>query len=365
MWHVLPQTREEDPTVDLPVTPPVVPMLAVLARELPVGDHVYEPKWDGFRCIAFVDGDEVDLRSRHDRPLGRYFPEVVAALRGLRARLVIDGELIVLGAQGFDFPGLMARLHPTPSRVERLAVETPATFIGFDLLAAGDTDLTGQAFVDRRVELERALSAAGARVLVTPATDDVATARGWLAEYQGGGIDGVVVKRRDLRYAPGKRAMIKVKLERTAECVVAGMRLRLDELAVASLLLGLYDAAGALLHVGVASSFTAARRAQLFEELRPHACALDEHPWAHGFALEGGPMGRLRGAAGKWTPAMPLDWVPLRPEVVGEFGYDQVDGHRFRHPARFLRWRPDRDPSSCRLDQLEVTGPPPQRALAP
>ncbi len=331
-------------------------MLARLARELPRGDYLYEPKWDGFRALAFRDGDDVDIRSRNDRRLARYFPELVDALHGLAdRRFVLDGEIVVVRPDEFDFAAVMARLHPAASRVARLRRETPARFIAFDVLAAGDVDLLGAPFVERRARLEALVASGGPHVLATPLTDDPELATEWLERFAGAGVDGVVAKHRGLTYEPGKRAMVKVKNERTAECVVAGFRWMYERDLPGSLLLGLYDERGALRHVGVATSFTKAARRELARELEALVTSLAGHPWEHGFGLERSPLGRLLGAAGRWDPAeMPLEWVPLRPERVCEVAYDQVDGYRFRHPARFRRWRPDRDARSCTLDQLDV-----------
>lgn len=339
-------------SVALPLRPPVPPMLARLARELPIGpDIVYEPKWDGFRCVAFCAGDDIDLRSRNDRPLSRYFPEVVAALRTLPRPAVIDGELVIADATGADFATLMSRLHPAASRAERLATEHPASFIAFDLLSDGDQVLLDAPQRVRRNRLERLLADAPQALSLTPATSAATTAADWLRASPTSPIDGVVAKDATAPYEPGRRALVKVKLERTADCVVAGARPFRDEAVVGSLLLGLFDE-GALVHVGVASSFTMARRRELVEELAPLTVPLRDHPWRDGFALEGGPMGRLGGAAARWSPDMPQDWVPLRLERVAEVSYTQLDGTRFRHPARFCRWRPDREPASCTVDQL-------------
>ena len=346
----------------LPFGPPLKPMLGRLARELPVGGHLYEPKWDGFRAIAFRDGDAIDVRSRNDRPLARYFPEVVAGLRALDPdRVVLDGEIVLAGT--FDFPKLMGRLHPAKTRSDRLAAEAPAAFVAFDLLAVGDEDLRRTPFAERRARLEEVRVAPP--VHLTPASDDPAVAEAWLERFQGAGIDGVVAKPRDDAYAPGARAIVKVKRERTAECVVAGLRFHAGRPMVGSLLLGLYDDDGALVHVGVTSAFPERRRVELLEELRPLAVSLAGHPWEHGYSLQGGETGRLPGAAGRWDPAnMPLDWVPLAIERVAEVAYDQVDRGRFRHPARFRRWRPDRDPASCTFDQLAAAAPPLGELLA-
>ncbi len=349
-------------------------MLARLTRELPEGDVLYEPKWDGFRCLAFRDGDEVELRSRHDRPLARYFPEVVDAVRAIRERrFVLDGELILVRPTGFDFAALMSRLHPAASRVERLRREQPATFIAFDLLAMGSQDLRERPFAERRARLVGLVDGDGDggpidrpigrdRLRVTPATTDVAVARGWLERFEGAGIDGVVAKPMDLRYRAGKRAMAKVKRERTADCVLAGFRYLPRVRAVSSLLLGLYDDRETLRHVGVVTGLPTADRVRLVDELAPLEIPLDEHPWRDGFAIGASPLGRLRGSASRWTPDMEHDWVPVRPERVLEVAFDQIDLDRMRHPARFRRWRPDRDAASCRLDQV-LADPPQLEAL--
>ena len=334
-------------------------MLGKLARVLPGDGFLFEPKWDGFRALVFRDGGDVDIRSRHGRPLARYFPEVVEAFRELEeTTLVVDGEIVVATPAGFDFAALMSRLHPAASRVERLARETPASFVAFDVVALGHTDLRGVPFVERRALLERALADSRPPLHVTPITDDRATAILWLERFEGAGVDGVVAKHRAGLYEPGVRAMLKVKTERTAECVVAGFRWRADEEALGSLLLGLYADDGDLRHVGVVTSFSAERRREVLDAVRPLATSLQGHPWERGFGLGKSPLGRLLGAAGRWVPGeMELDWVPLRPELVAEVAYDQLDAHRFRHPARFRRWRPDREARSCALDQLDVAGP--------
>jgi len=336
-------------------------MLARLTRELPRGALTYEPKWDGFRCLAFVDDAEVDLRSRHDRPLSRYFPEIVAAFADLRAAagttFVLDGELIVDAASrpadavAPSFADLMSRLHPAASRVERLARETPARYVAFDLLADEGTDLRDRAYVERRRRLASLLAVPGPeRIALTPATRDADEASRWF-DPSTPGIDGVVAKPDDLRYEPGRRSMIKVKLDRTADCVLAGWR-PLPGGAVSSLLLGLYDEAAALHHVGVVTQLPTAERIALARDFAAIEIPLDEHPWRAGFLIGASPLGRLKGSAARWTPDMEHDWVPVRPERVVEVGYDQVDGDRFRHPARFRRWRPDRTAESCRLDQI-------------
>ncbi|HEX2273211.1 MAG TPA: ATP-dependent DNA ligase [Acidimicrobiales bacterium] len=354
----------------VPVRPPVPPMLATLARELPGGDFLYEPKWDGFRCLAFRDGDHVELYSRNDRPLARYFPELGEALLALaESRFVMDGEIVVRGADGVDFGALMLRLHPSPSRVARLRAETPGSFVAFDLLALAGTDLRPAPFAERRAHLTEVVAGAPPSLLLTPITDDVEVAARWLERFAGGGIDGVVAKDPGAPYQAGRRSKswLKVKRERTADCVVGGVRLLDDEPVIASLLLGLYDAGGLLRHVGVTSSFTKAERRQLVEDVRPYVTSVAGHPWEQGFALERGPIGRLAGAAGAWDPAtMERDWWPLRPELVCEVAYDHLDpGGRWRHPARFGRWRPDRDPASCTLDQLAYVAPSLDEVLHP
>jgi ATP-dependent DNA ligase len=325
-------------------------MLATLARELPVGsDLTYEPKWDGFRCLAFCDNDGVDLRSRNERSLARYFPEVVAGLQQV-APVVLDGELVISIGGRSDFPALMARLHPAASRVAQLAGDTPASYAVFDVLAIGDADLRMSPYAERRAALERLLTSPPAPLLLTPTTTDPAVAARWLDAQAGSGVDGVVVKPADLRYEAGRRTMVKVKRVRTADCVVAGLRVHVDG-GVGSLLLGLYDG-DVLRHVGVVAQLPKATREEMRRELSPLVRELAGHPWEHGFGLEGGALGRLKGTAGRWVPGMTQDWLPVRPERVAEVGYDHVEGWRFRHPARFVRWRPDRDAVSCTVDQL-------------
>ena len=338
-------------------------MLARLARELPIGEFLYEPKWDGFRCLAFVDVGGVDLRSRHDRPLARYFPELVAAFRRLSPQpFVVDGEIVLAsGVTGdFDFAALMGRLHPAASRVDRLSREHPAAYVTFDLLALGDADLRGRPFAERRAALEDLVPISRPPIFLTPATDDIDTARSWLEAFAGGGVDGVVAKDRSLPYEPGRRTMMKVKRERTADCVVAGFRFLGEAPVVSSLILGLYDERDDLRHVGVITQFPMTQRRQLVDDLSPRVIPLAHHPWRDGFLIGASPLGRLKGSAARWTPDMEHDWVPLRPELVVEVGFDQVDVDRFRHPARFRRWRPDRVATSCRIDQIR----PPALELA-
>src|SRR5581483_2018479 len=284
------------------VRPPLAPMLARLERELPVGDYLYEPKWNGFRCLAFREGDDVDLRSRNNRPLARYFPELVEALRTLPDdRFAIDGEIVVASAVAFDFTALLGRLHPAASRVERLRRETPSQLIAFDVLEAQGRDLLARPFAERRRALEELLAHARPPLLLTPLTDDADEARRWLDRYQGGAIDGVVAKHRELRYEAGARRMVKAKREHTADCVVGGFRMFADRPLPSSLLLGLYDEERVLRHVGIASAFSESRRRELIGALRPLVVPLAGHPWQRGFHLAGSPTGRLPGAAGSWT----------------------------------------------------------------
>jgi ATP-dependent DNA ligase len=331
----------------------VDPMLAKLVRELPRGDYFFEPKWDGFRCLAVREGAEVTLVSRHGRPFSRYFPELVEGLRSVgESDFTIDGEILIEGFDGFDFAALLSRLHPAASRVDQLRDETPARFVAFDIVWAGGQDLRRVPFVDRRKRLESLLVGASPVVAATPITRERSQAERWLAGGVGTGIDGVVAKRADLTYDPGRRTMLKVKLERTADCVVAGVRWMMDRPALGSLLLGLYDHEHRLRHVGVASSFSEAAKQRLLDELSPLAVPLEAHPWAAGFLIERSPLGRLKGAAGRWTPDMAMDWLPIRPDRVCEVRFDRFDHDRFRHPAKFVRWRPDRVPESCGFDQL-------------
>ncbi|RZS89487.1 ATP-dependent DNA ligase [Motilibacter rhizosphaerae] len=344
--------------MDLPVMPPVAPMLAKAVKDVPEGAYVYEPKWDGFRCVVFRDGDEVELGSRNERPLTRYFPEVVEAVRAnLPARCVVDGEVIVPAGSGqrLDFEALLQRIHPAVSRVTKLSQETPAAFVAFDLLALGDEDLTGRPFEERRALLVEALGGVQAPVFVTSVTEDPAQARQWFAQFEGAGLDGVVAKPKGGAYQQDVRAMLKIKHERTADCVVAGFRWHKSGPVVGSLLLGLFNGEGQLQHVGVSASFTMARRQELVAELEPlREGALEGHPWQQWAEAEAHEKDRLPGAQSRWNAGKDLSWVPLRPERVVEVKYDAMEGSRFRHTAHVLRWRPDREPSSCTYDQLEV-----------
>ncbi len=345
--------------------PPLAPMLAQLAHALPAGDDfLFEPKWDGFRCIVFRDGDELVLQSRNGKPLERYLPELSAPLRGqLPERCVIDGEIVIVGARGLDFEALLQRIHPAKSRIERLARETPASFVAFDLIALGNSDLRAEALVARRQQLEEALRSAAPPLHLSPCTRDRDLALDWFHRFEGAGFDGVIAKRADLQYVPGKRDMIKVKHDRTADCVVGGFRVHKDGRGVGSLLLGLYDAQGQLHHVGVATGLDARKRTELLATLAPYRMEDAEgHPWAHGMepdaevADENGGQ-RMPGGKSRWTQGRDLSWIPLRPELVAEVAYDHMQGTRFRHATRFRRLRSDRTPDSCRYDQLEAVAP--------
>ncbi|CAL9362747.1 ATP-dependent DNA ligase [Streptomyces werraensis] len=341
--------------MDLPVMPPVKPMLAKSVAKIPPGMQ-YEAKWDGFRAIVFRDGDEVELGSRTGKPLTRYFPELAEALRErLPQRCVVDGEIVIAREGHLDFDALTERIHPADSRVRTLAERTPASFVAFDLLALADESLLDVPLADRRKLLVRALRDVTPPVHVAPATTDVEVAQGWFEQYEGAGLDGVVAKPLDLRYRQDERAMFKIKHERTADVVVAGYRLHKSGPVVGSLLLGLYDAEGALQHVGVSAAFSMKRRAELVDELEPLRMEdVSDHPWAAWADEAAHASARLPGAPSRWTGKKDLSWVPLRPERVAEVAYDHMEnGQRFRHTARFRRWRPDRTPESCTYAQLE------------
>lgn len=341
--------------MDLPLKPPMGPMLAKSVKGVPEGNYLYEPKWDGFRCIAFRDGDEVELSSRGEKTLTRYFPEVVAALKtNLPERCVVDGEIVIMTGEQLDFEALLQRIHPAKSRVDLLAAETPASFIAFDLLAVDDESLLATPFTQRRERLTTLLADVEPPVFVTPGTDDLAVAQQWFEVFEGAGLDGIVAKPLDGAYQPDVRAMLKIKHERTADCVVAGYRWHKSGGVVGSLLLGLYDDTGALQHVGVSASFPMKRRAELVDELAPYAVEdLSGHPWAAWAEAEAQASGRLPGAVSRWNAKKDLTWVPLRPELVVEVAYDHMEGTRFRHTAQWRRWRPDREPQSCTYEQLE------------
>ena len=342
------------PPMTLPILPPVRPMLAKSVTVIPPGAS-YEPKWDGFRSICFRDGDSVEFGSRNERPLTRYFPELVEAAKvALPDRCVIDGEIVVATAAGLDFDALQLRLHPADSRVRLLATKTPASFIAFDLLAEGDDDMTGRPFTERRARLVELLQGAAAPFHVTPATTDLPTAQRWFSEFEGAGLDGVIAKPLDLTYQPDKRVMFKIKHVRTADCVVAGYRVHKSGAdAVGSLLLGLYADDGSLASVGVIGAFPMAVRRQLLTELRPLVIDFEDHPWNWGAQQAADPHARRYEGGSRWNAGKDLSFVPLRPERVVEVRYDYMEGQRFRHVAQFNRWRPDRDPGSCTFTQLE------------
>ncbi|MEC4018618.1 ATP-dependent DNA ligase [Streptomyces sp. H27-D2] len=340
--------------MDLPVMPPVSPMLAKPVADIPAGMQ-YEAKWDGFRVIVFRDGDEVEIGSRTGKSLTRYFPEVVAAVRAeLPERCVVDGEVIIGHDGRLYFEELLERIHPADSRVRTLAERTPASLVAFDLLALGSTSLLAEPQEARREALADALRAARAPVHVAPATTDRELARSWFTQFEGAGLDGVIAKPLHLPYRPGDRAMFKIKHTRTADCVVAGYRLHKSGPVLGSMLLGLYDDAGRLQHVGVCASFPMARRRQLIEELEP--LRMDDvsgHPWADWGDEAAHASARMPGSPSRWNGGKDLSWVPLRPERVCEVGYDHMEGSRFRHTTQFRQWRLDRTPESCTYAQLE------------
>jgi ATP-dependent DNA ligase len=333
-------------------------MLAKLADELPPqGDYLYEPKWDGFRALVFRGGKQLFIQSRDSRPLDRYFPELHdALLDALPTGCVLDGEIVIATARGLDFDALQLRLHPAESRVAKLAKATPSSFVAFDALAVGGRSLMGTPQSERRSALESLLVKAQRPLYLTPMTKDRGQAEHWLRHFEGAGLDGVIAKPATLAYQPGKRAMIKVKHARTADCVVAGFRwYRTGQDAVGSLLLGLYDDQGVLQHVGVTSSFSMATRRQLVEALAPlRKNALEDHPWREWATAE---ASRMPGMQSRWSAGKDMSWEPLRIERVCEVKYDHLQGDRFRHAAIFLRWRPDKPAAECRYDQLEVTRP--------
>ena len=338
--------------------PPVSPMLAKPVSTIPPGAS-YEPKWDGFRSVLFRDGDDVEIGSRNERPMTRYFPELAEAARTeLPPRCVIDGEIVIAAGQRLDFEALQLRLHPAASRVAMLAAQTPASFIAFDLLALGDDDYMVRPFAERRAALVEAMSGAGPTFHVTPATTDVGTAARWFDEFEGAGLDGLIAKPLDGGYVPDKRVMFKIKHARTADCVVAGYRLhKSGDDAIGSLLLGLYTDEGRLASVGVIGAFPMARRRALFAELQPLVTTFDDHPWNWAAQVAAQPELQHRyGGGSRWNAGKDLSFVPLRPERVVEVRYDHMEGQRFRHTAQFNRWRPDRDPRSCTYAAVGASG---------
>jgi ATP-dependent DNA ligase len=333
-------------------------MLAKLVREMPAAEGLYyEPKWDGFRCVVFRDDDAVELGSRNERPLTRYFPELIAPLtHEIPVRAVLDGEVVIAGPHGLDFDALTQRIHPAASRVKLLSERTPAAFVAFDLLAIQDQDLRNEPYAARRAELESLLADAKPPVHLTPVTTDPAVAADWFDRFEGAGLDGVVAKAADLPYREGERVMLKVKHERTADCAVAGFRWHKDS-GVGSLLLGLFDDHATLHHVGVASGFSVAQRQKFVDELAPlRDGALEGHPWRN-WAEQSDAGTRMPGAQSRWNAGKDLAWEPLRVERVCEVGYDHLQRDRFRHATSFRRWRPDRDPGSCTYDQLAAPVP--------
>ena len=347
-------------TTPFPVAAPIEPMLAKIADEIPTGSgFLYEPKWDGFRAIVFRGAGDAHIQSRDLRPLDRYFPELHDAfVASFPDGCIVDGEIVIATAHGLDFDALQMRLHPAASRIAKLAKATPASFVAFDLIAAGGRDLRSTPLRERRAQLEELAGSLGPPIHLTPMTDDPAVAADWLTRFEGAGLDGVMAKPGDGTYQPGKRVMFKIKHARTADCVVAGFRWHKNGpgTLVGSLLLGLYDASGALHHVGVTSSFTAAMRRNLVTELAPlRKGAMTAHPWREWAEADGGSATRMPGGQSRWSAGKDLSWEPLRIERVCEVKYDHLQGSRFRHAAVFLRWRPDKQPSDCRYDQLEVT----------
>jgi ATP-dependent DNA ligase len=353
----------------LPVNPTILPMLAKRVGELPVGGAwIFEPKWDGFRALIFRDGDEILIQSRDEKPLNRYFPELVETLRSqLPARCVLDGEIVIARDGALDFDALQLRIHPAESRVRTLSREIPASIVLFDLLCEGDRDLRAMAFKDRRLELESLLSNSIPPIHLTPATSELSIAADWFSRFEGAGFDGVIAKPASGAYESNKRVMLKVKHERDCDCVVAGFRWHKkgERTSIGSLLLGLFDDSGALQHVGVCAAFSESRRRELVEYLTPYReNALVAHPWKAWaeHSATGDSEQRLPGAKSRWSQGKDLSWEPLRPELVVEVAYDHMQGSRFRHIAQFRRWRTDKKPSDCTYAQLEVV--PPQELAA-
>jgi ATP-dependent DNA ligase len=347
------------PDAAFPITPPIEPMLAKIAEAIPSGDFLFEPKWDGFRAIVFRGAGDIYIQSRDSRPFDRYFPDLHDQLvRALPDGCVVDGEIVIAGPGGLDFDALQLRLHPAASRVAKLAAATPASFVAFDLLAVDGRDIRTSRQDERRTALERLLARAAPPLYLTPMTRDRDTAQDWLMRFEGAGLDGVIAKAPDTPYQPGKRAMLKIKHARTADCVVAGFRWhKSGGDAVGSLLLGLYDDGGVLQHVGVTSAFTMAARKALAAELAPlRERALDGHPW-RAWAGDAAAASRMPGGQSRWSGGKDLSWEPLRIERVCEVKYDHLQGGRFRHATIFQRWRPDKSPADCTYAQLEVTAP--------
>ena len=347
--------------MNLPVNPPVLPMLAKRVGEIPTGgDWIFEPKWDGFRALIFRDGDEIFIQSRDAKPLSRYFPELLEPIKlQLPERCVLDGEIVIAKNSCLDFDALQLRLHPAASRVKLLSKTIPASIVFFDLLSNGERDLRGTAFKDRRRKLESLLARAAPPIHLTPATSELSIAADWFRRFEGAGLDGVIAKPTSGVYEPNKRVMLKVKHERDCDCVVAGFRWHKNGKgsSIGSLLLGLFDDSGALQHVGVCASFTDKARRELVEFLEPfRKKALANHPWKDWAEhVESGH--RIPGGQSRWSAGKDLSWEPLRPKLVVEVAYDHMQGSRFRHTAQFRRWRKDKSPSDCTYDQLEVVPP--------
>ena len=354
--------------MDLPVNPPVLPMLAKRVDELPAGDNwIFEPKWDGFRALIFRDGNEILIQSRDEKSLNRYFPELLEPLGSqLPDRCVLDGEIVVAKNDALDFDALQLRIHPAASRVKLLSKEIPASMVFFDLLAVGDRDLRDTAFKDRRKMLDSLLSSAAPPLHLTPATSELSTAQDWFRRFEGAGLDGVVAKPVSGTYQSNKRVMLKIKHERECDCIVAGFRWHKkgEGTMVGSLLLGLYNDSGALQHVGVCASFTEAKRRELVKFLALYRKnALADHPWKDWAEQEADAEQRMPGGQSRWSGGKDLSWEPLRPELVVEVAYDHMQGNRFRHTAQFRRWRTDKKPSDCTYDQLEVVPPEELKAI--
>ncbi len=355
--------------MSLPIDRPFAPMLAKLSREVPERDDcLFEPKWDGFRCIVFRDGDDLDLQSRNSKPLLRYFPELRdPLLRVLPERCVVDGEIVIVSDRGLDFDALQLRQHPAESRVRKLSAEIPATFVAFDLQAEGEDSVLNTPFRQRRQRLEAILAVSEPSIVLTPATLSAELARDWFARFEGAGFDGVVAKPLDDVYTPGQRTLLKVKHERTCDCAIGGFRVHKDGNGVGSLLVGLHDNDGRLHHVGVAAGINAATRSELLLILEPYrANALDGHPWsewAQAVAHARADGTRLPGGPSRWNATKDLSWEPVRVELVVEVAYEELLNGRFRHNARFRRVRTDRDPVTCRFDQLEAVAPAELRHL--
>jgi ATP-dependent DNA ligase len=350
--------------VDLPINPPVLPMLAKRSEKMPSGeDWIFEPKWDGFRALIFRDKEEILIQSRDEKSLNRYFPELLAPLQQqLPQRCVLDGELVIAIENRLDFEALQLRIHPAALRVERLAKETPSSIVFFDLLCEGERDLRSVPFEERRRRLENMIASASPPLHLTPATQDVNTAQDWFRRFEGAGLDGVIAKPKSVGYESDKRVMLKIKHSRDCDCVVAGFRWHKkgDRDLIGSLLLGLYDDGGALQHVGVCASFTMEKRRELVKFLAPYRKnALVDHPWKgwadHGEAESG--SHRMPGGQSRWSQGKDLSWEPLRPELVVEVTYEHMQGSRFRHMSHFQRWRPDKAPTDCTYAQLEVVAP--------